>query len=257
MKWIANLLRIIWRIWFIIIAGLPIIICAPAIYFAIVLDKQNLLTRLKHFWGAWVLFFMGFRVKLENQADIKPEQPYIIIGNHTSMIDIMVLLKIFKRPFVFVGKKELSKIPVFGYLYKKANILVDRKSPRSRKEVFDQVVNFIKKGNSIAIYPEGGVPDDPKTLLAPFKNGAFRIAIEHSLPIIPVVYYDNKRRFPYDIFKGGPGKLRIKILPVVQTDKLTLKDVNDLKDFCYNLIYNELMNDQISKDFKNNNYEFI
>ncbi len=251
MRWLINFFRIIWRIWFVIVAGLPIIVFAPAIYLAIVLDKPKLLTWLRYFWGSWVLFWMGFRVKVENQSDIKSGQPYIIIGNHTSVIDIMVLLKIFYRPFVFVGKKELSKIPVFGYLYKKANILVDRKSPKSRKEVFDQVVDFIKKGNSIAVYPEGGVPNDPKILLAPFKNGAFRMAIEHKLPIVPMVYFDNKWRFPYDIFKGGPGKLRVKILPVIQTDKLTLKDVNELKDFCYNMIYNELMNDQISKDFKN------
>ena len=248
MKWLKNLLRILWRIWFVIVAGLPIIIFSPLIYVAIAFDMQKLFTWLKHIWGSWVLFWMGFRVKLDNQANIDPKKSYIIIGNHTSVMDIMVLLKVIYLPFVFVGKIELSKLPVFGYLYKKSNIMVDRKSPKSRKEVYDQVVDFIKKGNSIAIYPEGGVPD-PKLLLAPFKNGAFRMAIEHRLPIIPIVYFDNKRKFPYDFFKGSPGTLRVKILPVIQTNKLSLKDVDELKNFSYNLIYNELMNEQIGKDF--------
>ena len=249
MKWIKNFFRIIWRIWFVIVAGLPVIIFSPVIYMAIALDMQKLFTWLKHFWGSWVLFWTGFRVAVDYQADINRDQSYIVIGNHTSMMDIMVLLKVFYQPFVFVGKIELAKLPVFGYLYKESNIMVDRKSPKSRKEVYDQVVDFIKKGNSIAIYPEGGVPDDTSILLAPFKNGAFRMAIEHKLPIIPMVYFDNKRKFPYNIFKGSPGTLRVKILPVIKTDQLTLNDLNDLKDLAYKLIYNELMNDQISKEF--------
>jgi len=248
-KGIKNFFRILWRLWFVVIAGLPVIIAAPVIYISIVFNCQKLFTWLKHIWGSWVLFWMGFRVKLDKQANIDPSKSYIIIGNHTSVMDIMTLLKIIKLPFVFIGKIELSKIPIFGYLYKKSNVTVDRKSPRSRKEVYDQVVDFVKKGNSIAIYPEGGVPD-PKILLAPFKNGAFRMAIEHQLPIIPIINFDNKHKFPYDFFKGGPGTLRVKILPVIKTEGLTLKDVDELRDFTYNLIYTELMNDRLSKNFK-------
>ncbi len=249
MKRIINFFRILWRIWFVIVAGLPVIIFSPLIYLAIVFEWQKIFKFLKYIWGNLILFFMGFRIKLENKANIDLTKSYIIIGNHTSMLDIMLLLKVLYLPFVFVGKIELSKLPVFGYLYKKSNIMVDRKSPKSRKEVYDQAVSFINKGNSIAIYPEGGVPDDPNILLAPFKNGAFRMAIEHRLPIIPMVYFDNKRRFPYDVFKGGPGALRVKILPVIKTDQLTLADVDELKNYTYNLIYNELMNDKIRKEF--------
>jgi 1-acyl-sn-glycerol-3-phosphate acyltransferase len=248
MKWFKNFFRIIWRIWFAIIAGLPIIIGLPVIYYSIACEKQKLFTWLKHAWGSWVLFWMGFYVDVDNQAQIDPTKSYMIIGNHSSVMDIMVLLKVMYLPFVFVGKEELSKIPIFGYLYKKSNVMVNRKSPRSRKEVYDQVKKFITKGNSVAIYPEGGVPD-PEIMLAPFKNGAFRIAIEHKLPIIPMVYLDNKRKYPCDWFKGSPGKLRVKILPIIQTEHLTLDDLEDLKDFAYKLVYNELMNDQLSQHF--------
>ena len=249
MKWIFNFFRLLWRLWFVIVAGLPIILFSPFIFLVIVLDWQKLFTWFKHIWGAWILFWMGFWVKLDNQANIDPKKSYIIISNHTSVMDIMVMLKVIRLPFVFVGKAELAKLPIFGYLYKKSNVMVDRKSPRSRKEVYDQVQYFIKKGNSIVIYPEGGVPD-PEIMLAPFKNGAFRMAIEHQLDIIPMVCYDNKRKFPYDLFSGSPGKLRVKILPIIQTNQLTLDDVNALRDFSYNLIYNELMNDQLKDAFE-------
>jgi 1-acyl-sn-glycerol-3-phosphate acyltransferase len=191
---------------------------------------------------------MGFRIKATWLTEIDPLKSYIIIGNHTSVMDIMVLLKLIYLPFVFVGKEELAKLPVFGYLYKKSNVTVNRKSPKSRKDVYNQVQNFVRKGNSIAIYPEGGVPD-PEILLAPFKNGAFRMAIEHQLPILPLIYFDNKRRFPYDIFKGSPGILRVKILPLIQTKGLTLEDLNDLRDYTYTVMYNELMNDKIGNKF--------
>ena len=248
-KSLKNILRILWHLWFVVVAGLPIIIGAPLIYFSIVFNRQKLFTWIKRIWASWVLFWMGFRIEVDKQAKINPSKSYIIIGNHTSVMDIMALLKVIKLPFVFVGKIELSKIPIFGYLYKKSNIMVDRKSPKSRKEVYEQVVSFVNKGNSIAIYPEGGVPDS-KILLASFKNGAFRMAIEHQLPIIPMVYFDNKRKYPYDFFKGSPGTLRVKVLPVIKTEALTLKDLDDLRDFTYNLIYTELMNDQLRHNFK-------
>jgi len=244
MKWFLLIPRLLWRLWFIIVAGLPIIIFSPFVFLSIVFEWQRLFTWFKHIWGVWVLFWMGFWVKLDNQSNIESGKSYIVISNHTSVMDIMMMLKIVKMPFVFVGKAELNKLPIFGYLYKKSNVTVDRKSPRSRKEVYDQVQYFINKSNSIVIYPEGGVPDT-KILLAPFKSGAFRMAIEHQIDIIPMVFFDNKRKFPYDINTGGPGSLRAKILPIIKTNKLTLEDVNDLRDFSYKLIYNELMNEQL------------
>jgi 1-acyl-sn-glycerol-3-phosphate acyltransferase len=173
------------------------------------------------------------------------------------MIDIPFLLSILKIPITFVGKKELARYPVFGYFYKKTNVLVDRSSLQSRKQVYDEVEKFISESINIAIFPEGGVPD-PAILLAPFKNGAFRMAIEHKLPILPMVFYDNKRKLPYALTQGGPGKLRYKILPVIETAGLEKKDLQDLKDYAYTLIYNELIHDELlqkklarPEDFKN------
>jgi 1-acyl-sn-glycerol-3-phosphate acyltransferase len=158
------------------------------------------------------------------------------------MIDIMLMLAVVKNPFVFVGKMSLAKIPLFGFFYKRTSILVDRNCPKSRLNVFNQAQNRINRGFSICIFPEGGVPDDKSILLDSFKDGAFRLAIEHKLPILPLVFPDNKKRFSYTFFSGSPGLMRVKVLPVVDT--LDCHNTNDRKNFrekMRSLIYNELL----------------
>lgn len=164
----------------------------------------------------------------------------MLVANHTSMIDIMLMLCVIKNPFVFVGKKELAKIPLFGFFYKRSCILVDRSSMKSRKAVFDQAQRRLQQGLSICIFPEGGVPDDESVLLDVFRDGAFRLAIEHQIPIVPLAFFDNKKRFSYTFLSGSPGKMRAKILPFIPTEKKTMKDKRVLKERVYSLIFDEL-----------------
>jgi 1-acyl-sn-glycerol-3-phosphate acyltransferase len=232
----------LWKIYGLLIVYIPIIILTPILLVIIASDNLIVFWKIQRLWAQWIVFMMGFRpVKIKSSYNYHPNRQYIIVANHTSMIDIPFMLTILKIPITFVGKKELARYPLFGYFYKKTNVLVDRKSLKSRKEVYDQVENFIKKGLSIVIFPEGGVPDH-KIDLAPFKNGAFRIAIEHKLPLLPIVFYDNKRLLPYDFFKGNPGKMHYKILPAIETESLSEEDMQELKNYVYTLLYNELKN---------------
>ena len=146
-----------------------------------------------------------------------------------------------KNPFVFVGKKELVKIPLFGFFYKRTCILVDRDNPKSRTEVFSRAQKRINQGLSICIFPEGKVPDDESIVLDEFKDGAFRLALEHHLPIVPLVFPDNKKRFSYTFFSGSPGKMRVKILAFIETANKTLDNRKTIKAEARNVIYNELI----------------
>jgi 1-acyl-sn-glycerol-3-phosphate acyltransferase len=102
------------------------------------------------------------------------------------MIDIMLMFAMVKHhPLVFVGKIELAKIPLFGFFYRRTSILVDRSKYTSRKAVFNQAQERIQKGLSICIFPEGGVPDE-SVVLDRFKIGAFRLSVEHNLPLVPM-----------------------------------------------------------------------
>ena len=96
---------------------------------------------------------------------------------------------------------------------------------------------------SICIFPEGGVPDDECFLLDSFKDGAFRIAIEHHLPIVPIVFFDNKKSLSYTFFSGSPGKMRAKILPIIETKGKTLENRGALKQTARQVILEELQND--------------
>jgi|TARA_B100000767_G_scaffold271992_1_gene298753 1-acyl-sn-glycerol-3-phosphate acyltransferase len=156
------------------------------------------------------------------------------------MTDIMLMLYTTKKPFVFVGKKELSKIPLFGFFYKRTCILVDRNDARSKLEVFNSVQKRFNMGLSVCIFPEGGVPDDMDILLDNFKDGAFRLAIEHKIPVAPMTFHDNKKRFPFAFFSGSPGKMRVKIHKIFLTNTLKVEDKRNLRNQTRNLILGEL-----------------
>lgn len=165
----------------------------------------------------------------------------MFVANHTSMTDIMLMLYVTKNPFVFVGKMELAKIPLFGFFYKRTCILVDRDNPKSRREVFASAQNKLNQGLSVCIFPEGGVPDE-NVVLDEFKDGAFRLAIDHNIPIAPMTFHDNKKRFSYTFFSGSLGKMRVKIHEIIPTGILELEDKRMLRLQTREIILNELLN---------------
>ncbi len=187
---------------------------------------------------------MGFYYKVEREQEMVYGKSYMLISNHTSMMDIMLMLSINRNPFVFVGKKELVKIPLFGFFYKRTCILVDRSSSRSRKEVFDRAQKRLNQGMSICIFPEGGVPDDTSIILDSFKDGAFRLAIEHHIPIVPMTFPDNKKRFSYSFFSGKPGLMRAKVHSFIDTSAYSAdskQDIHQLRNTSREMILAQLL----------------
>ena len=156
------------------------------------------------------------------------------------------MLVIVKNPFVFVGKEELAKIPVFGFFYKRTCILVNRSDTKSKTQVFKQAQRRLDSGLSICIFPEGLVPTDESVVLHSFKRGAFKLAIEHQIPIVPMTFYDCKKRFSYTFFSGGPGFLRVKIHDFFETKGLDMNEITPLKDSTFKLLYEDLIADQSS-----------
>ena len=192
-------------------------------------------------WAGFVMYASGFIPLRKNGVFYEKGQSFMFVANHVSMLDILHMFYSVKNPFVFVGKKELTKIPVFGFFFKRTSIWVDRGDPKSRLEVFNHAQAKIKKGFSICIFPEGGVPEDESLMLDTFKDGAFRLAIEHQLPIVPLVFSDNKKRFPYTFFSGSLGVCRSYILPVTPVNGLEMKSRKDLKEQVRNTILNKLI----------------
>ena len=244
MEFFKNIFRAIWRAWFYVFFGISLIVLLPVLFLLTLHENQYpTLYKIIRGFSKTLLFVMGFHLKIENEESIDRTKSYMFCPNHSSMMDPFVLVSTVKNPIVFVGKAELKKIPIFGFFYKRICILVDRSNPESRKEVYHQAKRRLKNGTSVAIFPEGLVPTED-VILSPFKNGAFSLAIEHQIPIVPASYYDCKRLFSWDFFKGGPGKFRIKQHFFIPTKGLQKEDLETLKEQTYTVIFNELSNDQ-------------
>ncbi|WP_452220588.1 lysophospholipid acyltransferase family protein [Lacinutrix salivirga] len=231
----------LYRIWFYILVAVPIIALFPLLIISILKEAwYPFFFKLARFWARFILIGMGFKTKIEREEIPEPKKSYMFIGNHTSMVDIMLMLVTVKNPFVFVGKAELAKIPLFGFFYKRTSILVDRNNPKSRQAVFLRAQKRLKQGLSICIFPEGLVPEE-HILLDEFKDGAFRLAINHKIPIVPLTFADNKKRFSYTFFSGGPGKMRVKMHKFIPTEGLTIQDTKSLNEKSRTVIYNQLL----------------
>ena len=241
-KLFKSLAILIWRIWFYCWVIGTIIVAFPLLL--IITSKESwypTFFKIARAWGKTILFVMGFKVKKEFTEAIVKGKSYMFCANHTSMIDIMLMLSVVKNPFVFVGKAELGKLPIFGFFYKRTCILVDRDNPASRKAVFAEAQKKLNSGLSVCIFPEGRVPEDESIVLDTFKNGAFILAIEHKIPIVPMSFYDCKKRFSYTFFSGSPGNLRVKVHNFIPTNNYTISDKSILNQKTHNVIYNSLI----------------
>ncbi|NPA46070.1 MAG: 1-acyl-sn-glycerol-3-phosphate acyltransferase [Chlorobi bacterium] len=242
-KILRNTVVVVWKLWTLVITYGMIVVFSPLVLLTISLPFPTgfrMFSLLERLWARLLLMAGGWRVKIMN-PEKRPsfKRQYIVVANHESMLDIPVMLRVVPAPLTFIGKIELARYPLFGYLYRRTNILVDRSSLESRKKVYEETEKYIRAGINIGIFPEGGIIEDDQ-ILHPFKAGAFKMALEHGLPILPVVFLDNKKHLSYDLFKGSPGKLRVKFLPPVEVKKGNADDWRELRDKVYTLMYNEL-----------------
>lgn len=197
--------------------------------------------RLNRWWAIlfWKLSFIP--VRQIYKAPLDPKGQYIFCANHTSFLDIP-LLGLSKNLFVFVGKSSLSRVPLFGYVFKKIHITVDRSSLKSKYESLQRAAVTLDQGISLVMFPEGGTEKDPPQL-EPFKDGAFRVAIEKQIPIVPVTIPYNWIILPSHqglmVNRRTSVAIYHKPLP---TDGLSLQDIESLKGQVTRIIKSELLN---------------
>lgn len=231
----------LWRIWFYILMVVPILLMLPFLLLFTSAEKfYPQFFICARIWAKVIIYGMGCYPKVRNGDQLEKGKSYMFVANHASMLDIMLMLSVIKHPFIFVGKKELAKIPLFGFFYRRTCILVDRNCQKSRQGVVGEAQRRLNQGNSICIFPEGGVSDDPNLLLDTFKDGAFRLAIDHQIPIVPLSFHDTGKRFSYKFFSGGPGKLRVRIHSFISTKGKKQADRREIKAKTRKVILQEL-----------------
>lgn len=175
----------------------------------------------------FLLVFIRHRnILLEEQ---EKDQSYIFVANHISYLDAALIPKTFRHPLRPLGKVEMAKVPIFGFIYKNTIVTVDRSSAGSRVKSVQILKSILKKGISILVFPEGTFNTTGRPV-KDFYDGAFRIAIETGTPIKPVLLLNAYDRMHYrSIFSLTPGRSISLFLPEVSVEGLTLDDVPMLK----------------------------
>lgn len=238
-----TLLIRLWRIWFYLLAAIPVPFLFPFLALALLHPKGYTFVFwvARNIWAPIILYGSGFYTKVRYSKPLPTGTSYVLVANHTSYIDPFVMLRVSKNPFVFVGKKELVKIPIFGYLYKRAAVMVNRSDKKSRWEVYGRVQKKLDLGYSVCIFPEVSYEDDT-IFLNPFKRGAFKIAIDHQLPVVPMVFYDCKRKHPWYPRFGYPGELRVQTFPELYPPK-KMEDIEPFQEKVRDVVFQGLKDD--------------
>lgn len=234
-------LRRLYSVWAIFSAAIyfflfiiPLLLCVP-------FRKMHWVALgMNRIW-AWGFFRLAFLpVKIEWKFKFDSKQQYILCANHFSYLDIPAL-GLFPKAIKFVGKSQLGKIPLFGFMYNRIHIAVDRSSFRSRAKSLAKAQEELRHGFSLAFFPEGGIRLNNFPEMMHFKDGAFRLAVQNNLPIVPVTFPDN-----YLILKDDAlldfhwRKCRIIYHEPIWPKGTTDQDMKQLKEDVFRVIQSKL-----------------
>lgn len=217
------------------------LISFPLVMLSLTMGKVkggNIIYQICRTWGVIWYFLIGIRYISVMESEFQRKKQYIFVANHISYMDIPQVLMIAKpdHPLRILGKYEMVKVPIFGWIYRAAVILVDRRNAETRAKSVRALKAAIKNGISIFIFPEGTFNESDAPLKS-FFDGAFRIAIETGTPIKPVLLVDTLERLHYrSVFALSPGKNRVVYLEEVSVDGLEMKDIANLKQKVFDLM---------------------
>lgn len=209
----------------------------PGIVVPFFLGKNFSWIGYKFLWlWSWIFSMLTFiRYEFHGRENFRKGQSYIYVSNHTSFLDIPGIRLIIPGEFRPLAKKELKKIPVFGWIAQSATVIVDRSSGESRKKSMDKLKNILLDGLSILIFAEG-TQNRTKAILQPLKEGAFRIAIDTQQPILPMVVVGAGPLMPPGTIALRPGKIKIIVAPEIPTAGLTIENLPALKQKTFTIM---------------------
>ena len=195
--------------------------------------RSYIMHKIYRTWMVIFFFFTGLRLRVKGSENFLPGQNYIVVFNHNSLIDVPVSVPFMPGANKTIAKIELSKIPVFGLLYKRGSVLVDRKNEESRKLSYLKMKEVLGMGLHMCIYPEG-TRNKTSQPLQRFHGGAFRLSFDSGKPILPALIFNSKKVLPRKFFFFWPAKIELHYLkPVSQKD---FSSVEELKENVFNLM---------------------
>jgi 1-acyl-sn-glycerol-3-phosphate acyltransferase len=179
----------------------------------------ELFRKMSKFFMDLFLILIGCPIKVKGAKNFKKGVTYIVVCNHKSLMDVPLSTPHIPGPNKTIAKKEMASIPVFGMMYRRGSILVDRKSDKSRRESIEQMREVLAQGMHMCIYPEG-TRNKTGNPLKSFYDGAFKLASDTGAAIIPAIIFNTEKVLPNNkSFLVWPHALSIHFLPAISVTK--------------------------------------
>jgi 1-acyl-sn-glycerol-3-phosphate acyltransferase len=200
---------------------------------------------VNRWWGVLMFNLWFIPVLLEFRFKYNTKDQYIFCPNHFSYLDIPAMAL---NPFntIFVGKNDMETIPLFGFMYRKLHITVDRAKLKSRYSTYERSRQALEEGKSLVIFPEGGIVSTNFPAMAPFKDGAFRLSVEKGIPVVPVTIHNNWLILKENPFRLSRGRVKMIFHKPVKATANSAEEIKKMKATVYQVIQNELNNEHKS-----------
>lgn len=231
----------IYSLWFFILFVGFFFLFFPLFFLLLSFKKtwtHNLAHKLNVFWGILITYGSFIFIKSFDQDKLDPGQVYVFAPNHSSFFDIPVCNIAIRNQFRFMGKAELGDVPLFGWMFNRLHIAVKRTSKIGAYRSFIQAQKKLNEGTSVLVFPEGTIPDKKKLTLGRFKDGAFRLAVDNQIPLVPVSIIGADFVLPDDgkyLFR--PGRIKVIFHDPIDTQGMTLDDISNMKKEVFDLIH--------------------
>lgn len=229
LSFLKNIFARIWAVWGITwFVVTMFIILIPVLITGLFKEprKSDWFWRVSNFWMQLFLPFVGCPLRVIGKEQFTKNKQFVVVCNHNSLLDVPL-----SSPFIpganrTIAKKDFMKVPFFNLIYKRGSVLVDRKSEASRRESFTKMKEALASGFHVCIYPEG-TRNKSGNPLQPFKDGAFRLAVETGTPVIPAVMFNTAKALPATkSFYFLPRKLYMHFLPPVFPGEMSATELN-------------------------------
>lgn len=223
------------------------LIIFPLHYYFLKRDRKNASHTLNKLWARFIFLWGGIRVQIHNKHYINKHQVYVITPNHKSYLDIPACHFLPIQQLRFIGKAELNDIPIFGWMFQKLHVPVQRNQASAAARSFIQSQKILQSGISMVIYPEGGIIREQ--FLAPFKEGPFLLALKLKLPILPIVIQNTQKIMPdlKQLYFFPFQTIHLHILEPISTQNLTQENLTELTKKVWQITYEKmkLLNEKI------------
>ena len=236
MNGIKNVLGRIIAVWALLFFIVTLLIVIPITWALHSIEEPRRSQIFQRVIQAWMtVYFIGIGVRriFKGKNNFKKGEAYIIVCNHNSLMDPPLSSPGIPEANKTIAKIEMSRIPLFGVIYKTGSVLVDRKSEESRKQSYVKMKQVLAMGMHMCIYPEG-TRNKTNAPLQKFHDGAFRLAVETGKPVMPCLIFNTRKVLPPGkAFYFWPHKVEMHFLPPVAVDN---KSTQELKEEVFNIM---------------------